>query len=338
MQQVMRMISIVILIVLVGTLFFMLAEKASLLDAIYFTLTTVTTVGYGDVHPEGSAGKIVAIFLMLGGVGAILYIVSSVMSFVVEGRLRQVMGVRKMKRAIERMRGHFIVCGYGKLGKLVAQELEGARVPFVIVESNAQKVAEARDLEYAVVEGDATHQEVLAAAGLERSGGLATTISDDAENMYIGIAVRSICPQLPVVCRSSTSRVRKLFKRAGIDQIISTEEIGARRIVSSLTRPHIVEFMDELMRHEENSPSMHAIRLESGVPLIGQTIQGAKLRNKFDIVVLAIRRDGAFLPNPDPGEQLRAKDILILIGLPDKVECLRGLVEVRADGARVSWG
>lgn len=328
MHKAVRTAAIVVLIMVAGTLLFIRTEHTSLLDALYFTVTTVSTVGYGNVAPVTQGGRIVTIFLIILGVGAALYVFSSVMSFMVEGRLRQILGVRKMKKAIERMRKHFIICGYGELGKMVVRELEEAGANFVIVESDAQKAVDAGEKGYRVVEGDATHSETLSEAGLEHAGGLATTISDDAENLYIGITARSMCPDLPVVCRSSTDRVRVLFERAGIERTISTDEIGARRLVSSLLRPHIVDFMDELQKHEEGTPSLHAVRLKAGAPLIGQTIQGAQLRGDFDIVVLAIRREGSYVPNPGPQELLHAEDSLIMIGLPENVERLRGLVEV----------
>ena len=327
MRQFIRIVSITVLITLTGTLFYMLIEDASVVEALYFSLSTITTVGYGDVHPGGLGGRLLAIFLMLGGVGMMLYLYSAVASFVVEGRLRQVLGVRKMKRAMERMRDHYIICGYGRLGQIVVRELERAGASFVIIESDPQRIAEASERGYAVVKGDATHEDVLHEAGLMRCAGLATTISDDAENLYIGIAARSLCPTLPVVCRSSTDRVRLLFEQAGIKRTISTEEIGARRLVSSLTRPHIVEFMDEMLKYEGDKASLHAVHLPEGSPLIGTTIMGSKIREKFGAVVLAIQREGGVHPNPGASEELHAGDLLILIGHRKQIEELQALVD-----------
>jgi voltage-gated potassium channel len=327
---------VVLTIVVSGTLLYAFIEHENLLDSLYFTLATVTTVGYGDEVPQTQAGEVLAIFLMLAGVGSALYAFSSVMSFMIEGRLAQILGVRKMKEVIAKMKGHFIVCGYGKLGKIVVRELQEARAQFVILENSPAKVAEAREKEYLVVEGDATQQEALNEAGLDRAAGLATTISDDAENLYIGIAARSMRPDLPVVCRSSSDRVRVLFERAGIERTISIDEIGARRIVTSLLRPHVVEFMDQVLAPAPNRPSLHATRLEEGAALIGQSIMSAKLRNRFGIVVLAIQRDGAFLPNPDPSEELRADDVLILIGHHESAVRLRDLVEAPAEESGVA--
>jgi len=323
---VLRMAFVVGFIVVAGTLLAMLTEHLVLIDALYFTLATITTVGYGDVVPLTRGGQLLAIGLMAGGVGVALFLFGQVASFVIEGRLQRILGVRKMKQAIERMRGHQIVCGYGKLGKLVVQELAESDVDFVIVEQNPVKAADARDKGLPVIEGDATHQEVLTEAGLDRASGIATTISDDAENLYIGITARSMRADLPVVCRSSTDRVRALFEKAGITRTISIDEIGARRMVGSLIRPHIVEFMDELLRPVEGAPSLQAVRLAPGAPLIGETIQGAQLRDRFGIVVIAIQREGRVRPNPGPREPLHEGDVLILIGVPARVEELRQLV------------
>lgn len=326
MDQILRMCSILLLILLVGTLFFMLTEGLSFGDAIYLAITTITTVGYGDLVPLTKLGRLTAIVMMVAGVGTALYIFSAIMAFLVEGRLKEVLGVRKMNKAISRIKRHYIICGYGTLGKMVARDLEKASVDFVFVESNNEKAVEARENGHNCVIGDATHQETLIEAGLERCHGLATTISDDAENLYIGITVRAINPKLPIVCRASSDRVRSLFRRAGIPRTISTDEIGSRRLVSSLIRPHVVEFMDEMLGHKEGVISVHAIQVEPGAALIGQTIQGAQLKDKYQLVVMTIQRQGEWVLNPGPKEIFHAEDTLIFLGTDDKVEALADLV------------
>lgn len=275
MRRVLGMIGLVAAIVLAGAGLFVLVEQVSFIDGLCFALATATTVGYGDIVPLARAGQVVAMLLMLGGVGAALYILTSGMSFVIEGRLRKILGVRKMMKTIEQMQGHYIICGHGRLGRQVIRELTASGADYVIVENNPGQAAECREKGHPVVEGDAAEEEVLRRAGLDRCAGVATTISDGAENIYIGLTVRSLRPDVPVVCRSSSTRVRALFERAGIHRIISTEEIGARRLVSSLMRPHIVQFVDELMRHEQGTPSLHAVRLEPGAVLVGQTLERA---------------------------------------------------------------
>ena len=232
-----------------------------------------------------------------------------------------------MKKRIAGMSAHHIVCGYGKLGREVAVQLTAEKVPFVVVETDAQKALAAREGGYAVIEGDATKPETLADAGLARAAGIAATMSDDAENLYIGIAVRAARPGIPVVCRSSSDRVRALFRMAGIEQTISTDEIGAQRLVAALTRPQITGFMDEITRPVEGRPSLHAVRLEEGAGLIGRSILASRLREEYGIVVLAIQRGGRYLPNPRADEVLRRGDILILIGEPERVAGLRATLE-----------
>ncbi len=332
MAKVTRMIAIVTAIALLGTALYMLTEQVGFFDGLYFALATITTVGYGDIVPLTRGGQVVAMVLMVGGVGTALCILSSIMSFVIEGRLGEIMGVRKMKRTIEQMRGHYIVCGFGKLGVQVVAELQAGGADFVIIETNPQKAADGRDKGFPVIEGDATRQETLSDAGIDRCAGVATTISDDAENLYIGLTVRGLQAKVPVVCRSSSNRVRPLFERAGIERIISTDEIGARRMVYSLMRPHIVQFMDELMTYRSGTPSLHAIRLEPGAKLEGHTLESARLRNEYDVVVLAIQHAGSpILPNPGPRETFKGDDLLILIGKPEQVERLREWVEVPED-------
>jgi voltage-gated potassium channel len=326
-EQILRMCSILLLIMLIGTLFFMLTEGLSVGDAIYLAITTITTVGYGDLVPVTPMGRLTSIVMMVAGVGTALYIFSAIMAFLVEGRLKEAMGVRKMKKNIAKIKRHYIICGYGTLGQMVARDLDKARVDFVFVESNLDKAAEARENGHNCVVGDATHQDILIEAGLERCAGLATTISDDAENLYIGITIRAINPKLPIVCRASSDRVRSLFRRAGISRTISTDEIGSRRLVSSLIRPHVVEFMDELLGHKEGAISVHAIQVESGAPLEGQTIQGAQLKDQHQLVVMTIQRHGEWVLNPGPKEKIQAEDMLIFLGTDERVEALAELVQ-----------
>lgn len=338
MPQVARLVVVMLLILLVGSITFAAIEHVDLLEAVYFTIATVTTVGYGDIIPHSTGGKILASLLMLGGVGTVLYLFSAVVAFLVEGRLREVLGVRRMKKMIGQLRGHYIVCGFGRLGRLVVQDLDVSGASFVVIESHATRAAEAREKGYAVVEGDATLPETLHEAGIERAAGLATTISDDAENIYIGITVRSLCAQLAVICRSSSERVTELFRRAGIERTISTDAMGARRIVNSLLRPHVVGFMDEIMQPVAGKSALHAVRLSSETRLVGQTIKGSALRNRYAVVVLAIRRNGEYLPNPEPDEALRAEDILILVGTPEQVTELRRVAEKGATGDQCNAG
>lgn len=327
MKQLIGMVVVFVALVLLGSSIFAFTEHEPFSEGLYFTLTTLTTVGYGDLVPHTVLGRWAAMALMIVGVSAGLYFVSAVTSFIVEGRLRQLMGIRKMQKTIERMRGHFIVCGYGKLGKVVARTLEAGGGDFVVIEADAQKAGDARERGYAVVEGDASVPDTLTEAGLERAAGVAATMADDAENLYIGITARSVCPQMPIVCRSSSERARMLFRRAGIDTTINTDEMGARRLVASLTRPQITEFIDEITQLVEGRPSLHGVRLEEGAPLVGQSLIGSRLREDFDISIVAIQRGGTFVPNPAGGEILQEGDILILIGTPENVERLRALLQ-----------
>jgi voltage-gated potassium channel len=321
------MLLIVVAVIALGSTLFALVEQRPFVQGLYFTLTTLSTVGYGDIVPTTSGGRWVAMGLLAGGGGIALYLMSVVVPFLIEGRLRGLLGVRRMKKAIERMEQHFIVCGYGKLGKVVASHLEAVEADFVVIEADAQKAAEARARGLAVVEGDATQPETLTAAGLPRAAGVTATMADDAENLYIAISARSLRAEVPVVCRTSSERAQRLFEHAGIRHTVSTDEMSANRLVGALMRPHVVEFIDEITRPVEGRPSLQAVRVDAGAPLIGQSLVGARLRDEYGVVVVAIRRDGAYLPNPRGEEVLRTGDVLILIGDPRQVARMRAQVQ-----------
>lgn len=327
MRRIVLLILAVFLIVLAGGALFALIENHSFWEGFYFAATTVTTVGYGDIVPHTTAGHALAVVLMLGGVGAALYAFSNLLAFVVEGRLHLIVGVQRIRRMISRMQGHYIVCGYGKLGRLVVNELQNAGAEFVIIERDPSRAADARERGHAIVIGDATEQETLTAAGIERASGVATTISDDAENVYIGITVRALRPGLPVVCRSSSARATEFFRRAGIQKTISTDEMGATRIADSLLRPQVVSFMDEITHQVPGRPSLHAVHLSENSPLAGRQLMESHLRDEYNVVVLAIRRGETYVPNPGAHEALNPGDLLILIGTPEAVSRLRTSAE-----------
>lgn len=216
---------------------------------------------------------------MVGGVGSAPLIIASLASFVMEDRPQRIMGVRRTMPSIEGLGDHrIIICGYGRFGRRVVREIGADSSDFAVGESDPQRVTEAREKGCAVVDGGATDEEVLRQAGLCRCADVATTISDDVENVSLGPTARSLRPEVAVVCRSSSTRVRPRFERAGIHRISSTEGIGARRLVPSLTRPHIVEFLDEILSQERGTLSLHAIRLEPGSALAGQRLEGSRLR------------------------------------------------------------
>jgi voltage-gated potassium channel len=315
-----------------GTLGFARLEGLSFLDALYLTGETLSTVGYGNVAPETPRGRLFSILLMIGGASAALSAAGLLVGYIVEGRLAAQFGRRREMRALEKTRDHIILCGYGQVGRRVARILHGTGTSFVVVERDATAAREAREEGCLLVEGDATEEEVLEAAGLHRARGMLTTIGDDAENLYICMTARALRPELPIVSRVTTERAAANIRRAGISQVIFPVEMAARRMVQSLLRPEVVDFLDLVLGPGARGPGLEAYRIPEACRLVGKKLREAGLREEFGLHVIAIRRDGNYLPSPGPEEVLRAGDALILVGTEETFARFRDAMAVEMEG------
>jgi voltage-gated potassium channel len=298
----------------VSTVGFMVLSDLPADDAVYLTVATMTTVGYGDIVPGNEASRWFSLLVMLSGVSIGFYAVGLLSATLVEGRLFQLVEERRMRKAIESINQHFILCGYGQVGNLLAGELERLEAPFVIVERDGDASQRARDAGYLVVQGDATDETVLGRAHIEKARGLATVISDDAENLYITVSTRSLRPDLPIVARASRARGGRYLTQAGATSVIFLDQLGASRIARSLLRPDVVTFLEELMGTQREDLRLEALRLPAVCGLAGQSLKDADLRGRFGIQVLAVKRRGQYIANPSPGQSLEAEDVLVVVG------------------------
>lgn len=323
MGRVLRVLLLLAALIVVGTVGFVRLEGLTVLDAVYLTAETISTVGYGNVAPLTPEGKAFSVFLMLGGASIALAAAGLLVAYIVEGRLAGFVGKRRKMRQIEKLRDHVVLCGFGQMGRRVAQMLEQSSIPFLVVERNAENAEEARAADCLVVEGDATEDGVLKRAGLERARGLLSCIGDDAENLYIGMTARAQNPELPVICRVTATRAEGNLRRAGISQVVSAVEMGARRMVQTLLRPEVVDFMDLSLRPGSRGSGMESYKIPEGSPLDNQTLRDTKLRERFGLHVIAIKRKGEYLPTPSPSELLSCGDVLLLVGTEETFDQFR---------------
>lgn len=292
----------------------------SFLDSMYQTVTTVTTVGYGEVEPFGTAEKLFSIFLIITGVGVALYALSLVVQLVVEGQLREFVGRRRMDRQINQMSGHTVVCGWGRVGRAVAQDLAISGHEVVIVDKQSERL---ENLPFPVVIGDATLDSTLKSAGIERASSLIAALEGDAENLFVTLSGREIKPDLFIVARARKDESVPKLEHAGADRVVNPQELGAARMASFVARPHVAEFVDVVMHERSLEFKLQELDVPAHSAIAGKTLREANLRQAAGVLVLAIRDPGGpFDTNPDPDTVIHPHHVIIAVGTDEDLERL----------------
>lgn len=293
------------------------------LNAAYQTVTTITTVGFREVEEFGAAEKWFTMFLIVAGVGTVLYTFTLAMQVVVEGQLSEVVGRRRMDKQISQMRGHTVVCGWGRVGRAVAADLVAAGQDVVVVDYDADRVT---GIGMPTVVGDATLDTTLKRAGIEAAGSLVAALEGDAENLFVTLSGRAINPDLFIVARARQDESIPKLEHAGADRVVNPQELGAARMASFVVRPHVAEFIDVVMHERSLEFRMQELDVPPGSPLAGQTLRDANLRQATGVLVLALRdTDGSFTTNPDPDTVIHPHHVIIAVGTDDDLERLASL-------------
>src|SRR5437773_4506707 len=274
-----------------GTIGYMLIEGWGAWDAFYMTVITVTTVGFGEVHPLSVAGQVFTVLLVIGGVGSALYTFTLIATVVVEGGLPKGLERRRHQRMLEAIKDHFIVCGYGRIGSIVAERLLRQRVPVVVVDRDPERLHAAIEQGALAVDGDASREEVLKRVGIERARGLIAAVGTDAENVYAILTARVLRPDLFIVGRADTEDATMKLKRAGADRVISPYQIGAVQMAQTALRPAVVDFMELTTNADNIELAMEEVTIASGSGLANRSLLQANLRQRFGIIVVGIQHE-----------------------------------------------
>jgi len=326
-----KAISAVAIAITVGTVGFYVIEGGgvSLLDCLYMTIITLSTVGYGEVIPLTGVGRVFASILIITGMGSLIYFGSTVISFWVELDLQDARRRKRMQKTIDQMSGHVIVCGVGTTGSNVVLELLDTGTPFVMIELNEERIKDlisttGRDVaKTPYLAGDATEDRLLQRAGIERASGLVAALRSDKDNLYLILSARQMNPDLRIVARAMEKDAPPKMLRAGADRVVAPNLIGGTRIASEMIRPDVVEFLDIMMRDKEQNTRFGQVRLPPDSPLVGRTLADTKIRKATDVLVIAIRdRQGQFMYNPGPETVLVEGATLIVLGSRDSVKTL----------------
>ena len=282
------------------------------LDALYQTITTVSTVGFRELTDFGTGEKVFTIILIIVGVSTVLYTFTLVVQLVVEGQLSEVVGRRRMDRQINQLRNHTIVCGWGRVGAAVAHDLHIEGHDVVVVDENAERV---RDLPFPTVVGDATRDETLRAAGIEHARALIAALEGDAANLFVTLSGRDLRPDLFIVARARADESVGKLEHAGADRVVNPQELGAGRMASFVSSPHVAEFLDVVMHERSIEFRMREFDIPTNSPIAGKTLRDANVREASGALVLALRSpDGTFTTNPTGDTVLGPHHVIIAIG------------------------
>ena len=298
-----------------GTAGYMLVEGWDLFDSVYMMVITLTTVGYGEVHPLTRAGRVLTSVVLLTGVGTFFYLAGAIVQLMIEGHLQTLFGRRWMQREIEKMQNHTIVCGYGRIGAIVAREIIAEGHDVVVVERSQVLVEELTQKGIPYVAGDATKDDVLLAAGLNNAKSLVSALTDEAANVYVTLTARQLNPDIYIVARSDAPDHSQRLIRAGANQVLFPHLYGGIRMAQSVLRPTVLGFMDLAMRGDIEDLQMEQLTISTESPVAGKDLISSQLRQRFNIIVIGIKKpDGKLLFNPQPQVILEAGDTLILVG------------------------
>jgi voltage-gated potassium channel len=311
-------ISILILfgILIYGTTGYMLIEGCGLTDAFYMTVISITTVGFNEVIPLSPAGRYFTIVLIFGGVGLFLFIVSLITQAMVEGGLQTFLGRRHMEKKLAVLKDHYIVCGFGRIGKVISKILHENRRTFVIIENNPDEISTIEELGYLVLRGDSTSDEILKKANINNAKALIAVTSSDADNVYIILSARVLYPDIYILARSSgkIGAETKLL-RAGANKVFSPYEIGARRMAQSLVRPTVIDFIDLTVHDGELGLRLEELQVSNKATFANKTLMQSGIRSEHDLIVVAIKRQkGEMLFNPNQNTEIMPGDILVVLG------------------------
>lgn len=313
--------TILFITILVGTSGFMIIEHWDFLDSIYMTIITITTTGFQETHPLTHTGRIFTIVLLVMGVGSIAYTGGRAAQLLIE---TQIFRRRRMSKKLEQLKNHYIVCGYGRMGRYICEELATAKVDFIVVDNEAAKIERVMEMNYLYLTGDATSDETLTKAGVQNARGLVAVLSSDAENVFTTLSARVLNPDLYVVARAVEEETESKLLKAGANRVVKPYEIGGNRMAELLLRPGVIEFIDVVAREKNVDLSMEELLVSDKSELVGQTLAESPIRKDLNIIIVSINKvKGGFIYNPISSTKIEAGDKLIALGESSNLDAFR---------------
>ncbi|MCG6918458.1 MAG: potassium channel protein [Deltaproteobacteria bacterium] len=299
-----------------GTAGYMILEKWHFLDALYMTVITLTTVGFGEVHPVSAQGRILTMTVLISGLGVMGYLVGTLTHILVEGQLLRIMGRKKLERQIQKLKNHIIICGYGRVGRIICGEIQRSKpTPLVVVENDSTVTAKIEEEGHLYLLGDATEEECLLKAGIGNAKGLATALDSEADNVYITLTAKGLNPNLFIIARAGRIGSEKKLLQAGANHVVSPHQIGGYRMAQALLRPSVTEFIDFAIHDPGTGIRMEEIPVRPNSKLADVTLVDSGIRKELDLIIVAIKKaDGKMLFNPASHTTIQIGDTLIALG------------------------
>jgi voltage-gated potassium channel len=310
-------ILLAILLILFGTFGYMAIEGWNLLDALYMTVITLATVGYGEVHKISDMGHVYTIVLIIIGVGFFLYVAGAVIQFMVEGRVRLLLGRRRLDRKISRLKNHYIVCGYGRIGKVICHKLLRENFSVVVIDKNPDLAATLDGLGFVYVCGDATDETVLLKAGIHHAKSLIAALGTDTENVFLVLTGRQLAPRLNIIARTGSEAAKAKLVAAGANTVEAPYEMGAASMAQRIIRPTVTNFLDLAFADRHKDIQMEEIPVDNASELNGIMLKDSGIRQNYNLIIIAIKKsDDRMIFNPSFEAKIHAGDTVIAVGEP----------------------
>jgi voltage-gated potassium channel len=310
-----------LIVLAIGVIGFIIISNVSFIDALYMTVITVSTVGFRELHPFNETEKLFTIFLILTSLGVLGYVVSVVSEYIANNKFVEELKYKKVEKKIKKLVNHTIVCGYGRNGKQAVSKLSQYKKSCVVVENNEETLQELKDLDVLYIQGDATNDQILAKAGIDKANSLITVLSNDADNLFVVISARQLKKDLIIISRASDDSSSKKLKIAGADRVIIPNKLGGQHMASLVVTPDLVEFIDNLSIEGPSTTNLEEIMVEQ-LPkeYLNSSIGELDLRKKTGCTVIGFKKaDGEFVINPDASIKLQPKSKLIVLGQPSQI-------------------
>ena len=312
----------IVTIIIIGTAGYMIIENWGFSDALYITVITLGTVGFQEVHSLSTAGRYFTIFLILGGTGTMLYAATAIVQYMLEGNLENILGRRRMKAEIAKLKGHTILCGYGKVGKEVARVFANEKAPFVIIESDEKAYIKATDDGFLCLNTNASNDEALKDAGIMNAKSLVAALGSDADNLYVTLSAKSLRPDIFVVARVDNEESETKLKRAGADRTMSPYGVGGRRLAMMTLKPLVIDFVETTLDRQGHEITLEDVKIEKGSSMDGISLKESLRRISGAHILAVKKKSGHLITNPPPETILEADDELVLMGTRDQLKGL----------------
>jgi voltage-gated potassium channel len=302
-------------IIALGTFGYYFIEHMPLFEAFYMTIITLSTVGFAEVVPLSQAGRAITVVIIVLGISVGAYTIGMLVRALVEGELVKIFGRRKVQKQVSGLKNHFIICGFGRIGRIVCSELDDDNIDFVVIEQDPSVIEQIEAQKYLYLEMDATTEEALMQAGVMTAKGIVTAVNSDANNVFITMTAKSLRPDVFVLGRASEEKNEAKLLRAGATRVVSPYLIGGRRIAQMLKKPTVVDFVDIAMMGSHLGLMMEEAKIGDNSSLIGKSLIDSHLRKDYGVIIVAIKkRSGEMVFNPMPTEKLESGDVIVVLG------------------------